>query len=220
MIKLFYKEMNAIWFHVNNYSSSHVYMLLKNSIKSDAKLLDYVTRHHINDAMQLCKSNSVAGNKLQQVEIVSTPYINLKKSGDMDHGQVSFKSTRFLNYFTCYARDNSVLNRLEKTKLVLDTDLDIPGIVLDLAKQKDKDAEEYVTITNDMPQEDKVMPNLEEFLRRCKKSKDGEKIESYSKKYAKRLKLMETLKKKIKKANKSPKNRVIGGVDYGDFEYE
>ena len=138
----------------------------------------------------------------------------------MDHGQVSFKSTRFLNYFTCYARDNSVLNRLEKTKLVLDTDLDIPGIVLDLAKQKDKDAEEYVTITNDMPQEDKVMPNLEEFLRRCKKSKDGEKIESYSKKYAKRLKLMETLKKKIKKANKSPKNRVIGGVDYGDFEYE
>lgn len=220
MIKLFYKEMNAVWFHVNNYSSSHVYMLLKDSIKSDVKLLDYVTQHHINDAMQLCKSNSVAGNKLQQVEIVSTPFINLKKSGDMDPGQVSFKSTRFLNYFTCYARDNSVLNRLEKTKLILDTDLDIPEKILDLAEQNDKDAEEYVTITKDMPQEDKVLPNLEEFLRRCKKSKEGKRIESYTKSYAKRLKLMERLRKKVKKASKPPKSKVIGGVDYGDFEYE
>lgn len=220
MIKLFYKEMNAVWFHVNNYSSSHVYMLLKDSIKSDVKLLDYVTQHHINDAMQLCKSNSVAGNKLQQVEIVLTPFINLKKSGDMDPGQVSFKSTRFLNYFTCYARDNSVLNRLEKTKLVLDTDLDIPEKILDLVEQNDKDAEEYVTITKDMPQEDKILPNLEEFLRRCKKSKDGERIESYKKSYAKRLKLMERLRKKVKKASKPPKSKVIGGVDYGDFEYE
>ncbi|OEJ88800.1 Protein JLP2 [Hanseniaspora uvarum] len=219
MIKLFYKEMNAVWFHVNNYSSSHVYMLLKSPIKSDVKLSDLVSHQHINDAMQLCKSNSVAGNKLQQVEIVSTPFTNLKKSGDMDPGQVSFKSTRFLSYFTCYARDNTVLNRLEKSKLVLDADLTSTEDIMNLADSMDKDAIDYVEISANISAEDKVLPNLEEFLRKCKKSKDGQRIEMYVKTHSLRLKLMERLRRKLKKVNKSGKNKIIGGIDYSDFSY-
>lgn len=219
MIKLFYKEMNAVWFHVNNYSSSHVYMLLKSPIKSDVKLLEYVSQHHINDAMQLCKSNSVAGNKLQAVEIVSTPFINLRKSGDMDAGQVSFKSTRFLNYFTCYARDNTVLNRLEKTKVIIDKDLvgseDLKGLV----EAEESEALEYMKIIESMKSDDIILPTLEEFLRRCKKSKDGQRIEAYVDTYSQKLKLVEKLRKKLKKAGKTGKTKVIGGIDYGDFEY-
>lgn len=219
MIKLFYKEMNAVWFHVNNYSSSHVYMLLKSPIKSDVKLLDFVSLHHINDAMQLCKSNSVAGNKLQSVEIVSTPFINLRKSGDMDAGQVSFKSTRFLNYFTCYARDNTVLNRLEKTKVILDKDLVDSDDIKRLAEAGDSEALEYVEIIESMKSDDVILPTLEEFLRRCKKNKDGQRIEAYVDTYSRKLKLAEKLRKKIKKAGKTRKGKVIGGIDYGSFEY-
>ncbi|KAL6930387.1 uncharacterized protein HGUI_01576 [Hanseniaspora guilliermondii] len=219
MVKLFYKEMNAVWFHVNNYSSSHVYMLLKSPIKSDVKLLDFVSQHHINDAMQLCKSNSVAGNKLQMVEIVSTPFINLRKSGDMDPGQVSFKSTRFLSYFTCYARDNTVLSRLEKTKIILEKDIVDSEDFKRLVEVEDMEALEYMNIITSMKTDDVIAPSLEEFLRRCKKSKDGQRIETYVNIYLERLKLVEKLRKKIKKLGKSGKAKVIGGIDYGDFEY-
>ncbi|KAL6926156.1 hypothetical protein ACO0SA_001698 [Hanseniaspora valbyensis] len=228
MIKYFYKEMNSVWFHVDNYSSSHVYVKLDEPIKSDINILDHISQKHLTDAMQLCKANSIAGNKLQKVEIIVTPFINLKKSGDMEPGQVSFKSTKFVKNYTCFARDNTIINRLEKTKIVLD---DEPVISEDFVN-------EYLDISNkseiiekvlNAENEQKVIPNLEEFLRRCKKSKNGNYMTDFVITNKDRLILIESLRKKLKKVKKNgpstsnknaKKGKIIDGIDYGDFSYE
>merc|ERR1712194_728097 len=44
---------------------------------------------------QLTKANSIEGCKASQVDIVYTPYLNLKKSERMDTGSVGFKDESF-----------------------------------------------------------------------------------------------------------------------------
>jgi hypothetical protein len=49
------------------------------------------------------KANSIEGNKIGNVEIVYTPASNLKKSGDMDTGQVGFhKSKAVISIFNLF----------------------------------------------------------------------------------------------------------------------
>ncbi|SCU96870.1 LAME_0F17722g1_1 [Lachancea meyersii CBS 8951] len=113
LIKHGYKELNYVWFHADKYSSGHVYLKLKD----DEKDLADVPRDVVSDCLQLCKANSIQGNKLSQCTMLVTPWINLRKNGDMKPGEVAFKSMRKIQKFQCYARDNKVLNRLEKTRV-------------------------------------------------------------------------------------------------------
>lgn len=113
LIKYGYRELNYIWFHADKYSSGHVYLKLLSTEKS----LDDVPPDVINDCLQLCKSESIQGNKLPQCTIICTPWHNLRKNKYMKPGEVSFKSTRMIKKLECYARDNKVLNRLQKTRL-------------------------------------------------------------------------------------------------------
>jgi hypothetical protein len=46
----------------------------------------------LEDCVQLVKANSIQGSKQPTVNIVYTPWSNLKKTGDMDIGQVGFVS--------------------------------------------------------------------------------------------------------------------------------
>ncbi|CCK70478.1 Jlp2p KNAG_0E02170 [Huiozyma naganishii CBS 8797] len=116
LIKYFYRELNHIWFHVDKYSSGHVYLKLQN----DKQTLGDVPRAVVSDCLQLCKSESIQGNKLDQCTIVITPWTNLRKSGYMKPGEVSFKATSRCKKMVCHARDNKVLNRLAKTRVALD----------------------------------------------------------------------------------------------------
>lgn len=222
LIKYFFKEMNCVWFHVQNYSSSHVYVTLDVSIKSDANILDYISPQHLTDAAQLCKANSIAGNKLQKVEIVSTPYINLKKSGDMDPGQVSFKSTRFVKSYTCFARDNQIINRLEKTKVVLDNEPSVDeAFVIENVEGFDQDG--AINKIFNVENSDKVLPNVEEFLRKLKKGKQGSSLVDFVQNHKERLILVEILRKKLKKQPKvqlqnKKKINIVDGIDYSDFQ--
>ncbi|SCU92543.1 LAFA_0F11298g1_1 [Lachancea sp. 'fantastica'] len=113
LIKHGFKELNYMWFHADKYSSGHVYLKLKD----DEKQLADVPKDVIEDCLQLCKANSIQGNKLSQCTLIATPWINLRKNGTMKPGEVAFKSLRKIQKLQCYARDNKALNKLDKTRL-------------------------------------------------------------------------------------------------------
>lgn len=71
----------------------------------------------LDDCAQLVKANSIKGNKMNNVRIVYTLWDNLKKTGDMDVGQVGFKDNKQVFTITVEKRINEIVNRLEKTKI-------------------------------------------------------------------------------------------------------
>jgi len=74
-----------IWFHVDKFSSAHVYLRLK-----EGETIERISPEVLEDCCQLVKANSIEGNKVNNVTIVYTAWSNLKKTGDMDVGQVGF----------------------------------------------------------------------------------------------------------------------------------
>lgn len=68
------------------------------------------------DCCQLVKANSIEGNKKNNISIIYTPAANLKKTGDMAIGQVSFHKDKLVRRFHVAERQNEVVNRMNKTK--------------------------------------------------------------------------------------------------------
>lgn len=69
------------------------------------------------------KHNSIEGNKLNNVGIVYTYWKNLKKTGDMDVGQVGFHNRKDVRRTIVEKRLNPIINRLNKTKVEAHPDL-------------------------------------------------------------------------------------------------
>ncbi|THU87394.1 hypothetical protein K435DRAFT_919849 [Dendrothele bispora CBS 962.96] len=72
----------------------------------------------LTDLTQLVKANSIEGNKKDNLY---TPVANLKKTGDMTVGQVSFHTDKKVNNFEIPPAhiakwENAIVNRLNKTK--------------------------------------------------------------------------------------------------------
>mmetsp|Transcript_2975 Transcript_2975/g.5239 ORF Transcript_2975/g.5239 Transcript_2975/m.5239 type:complete len:208 (-) Transcript_2975:554-1177(-) len=101
-----------VWFHVDKLSSAHVYLRLREN-----ETLDDVSDDVIEDLAQLTKYNSIEGNKRNHIAIVYTMASNLKKTGDMEVGQVSFKNTKEVKHYKVDYKKNDVVNRLNKTKV-------------------------------------------------------------------------------------------------------
>ncbi|KAG8849197.1 hypothetical protein FRB96_000904 [Tulasnella sp. 330] len=116
-----------IWFHVDKLSSAHVYLRLTPSIDSWEKIPQTL----LVDCAQLVKANSIEGNKKDNLTVIYTPWDNLKKTGDMAVGQVSFHndkkyskelhSTKVKRIHVAQ-RENAIVNRLNKTKVERDPD--------------------------------------------------------------------------------------------------
>ncbi|RKP22794.1 hypothetical protein SYNPS1DRAFT_19577 [Syncephalis pseudoplumigaleata] len=98
-------------FHVDKLSSAHVYVRLPEGFQWDQLPEELLT-----DCAQLVKANSIEGNKLNNVRIVYTPWSNLKKTGDMAVGQVSFHNPKLVRRVMVEKRANEIVNRLNKTK--------------------------------------------------------------------------------------------------------
>ncbi|KAF4346883.1 hypothetical protein G4B88_005261 [Cannabis sativa] len=69
-----------IWFHVDKMSSAHVYVRLHNG-----QTIDDISEGLLEDCAQLVKVNSIqdkilACNKVNNIEVVYTPWSNLKKT--------------------------------------------------------------------------------------------------------------------------------------------
>ncbi|KAI0042598.1 DUF814-domain-containing protein [Auriscalpium vulgare] len=113
-----------VWFHVDKLSSAHVYLRMPPSMTWDA-----IPEALLLDCAQLVKANSIEGNKRDNLTIIYTPGENLKKTGDMAVGQVSFHSdkrvgpsARFWLDIHVKTRENPIINRLNKTKVVREVD--------------------------------------------------------------------------------------------------
>jgi hypothetical protein len=109
---------NDVWFHVDKLSSAHVYLRLK-----DGETIDTIPDGVLEDCAQLVKHNSIEGNKTGNVSVVYTMWSNLKKTGDMAVGQVSFHDPRKVKRVIVEKRKNDIVNRINKTKEEFDADL-------------------------------------------------------------------------------------------------
>ncbi|XP_026849184.1 coiled-coil domain-containing protein 25 [Drosophila persimilis] len=100
-----------VWFHVNNLSSAHVYLRLK-----PGQTIDDIPSDVLVDAAQLCKANSIQGNKVNNLEVVYTMWENLKKTPDMEPGQVAYVNEGAVRKIRLEKRVNEIVNRLNRTK--------------------------------------------------------------------------------------------------------
>lgn len=100
-----------VWFHVDKVSSAHVYLRL-----NPGQTIDDIPMSVIEDAAQLCKANSIQGNKMNNVDVVYTLWANLRKTAGMDVGQVGFHNDKEVRKIRLEKRVNEIINRLNKTK--------------------------------------------------------------------------------------------------------
>ncbi|KAG7316405.1 hypothetical protein KOW79_019946 [Hemibagrus wyckioides] len=100
-----------IWFHVDKLSSAHVYLRLPKG-----KTIDDIPKEVLIDCAQLVKNNSIQGCKMNNINVVYTPWGNLKKTGDMDVGQIGFHRQKEVRTVAVEKKINEIINRLEKTK--------------------------------------------------------------------------------------------------------
>lgn len=100
-----------VWFHVDKYSSAHVYLRLRHG-----QTIDDIPSTVLEDAAQLVKANSIEGNRMNDVDVVYTMWSNLKKMPSMEVGQVGFYRDKDVRKIHVAKRINTIVNRLEKTK--------------------------------------------------------------------------------------------------------
>nr|XP_012152115.1 PREDICTED: ubiquitin-associated domain-containing protein 1-like isoform X3 [Megachile rotundata] len=102
-----------VWFHVDKYSSAHVYLRL-----NFGQTIDDIPSAVLEDAAQLVKANSIEGNKMNDIDVVYTMWSNLKKTQGMDVGQVGFHKDKEVRKIHVAKRISTIVNRLNKTKKV------------------------------------------------------------------------------------------------------
>lgn len=102
---------NDVWFHVDKLSSAHVYLRL-----NDGETIDTIPEGVLEDCVQLVKHNSIEGHKMNNLAVVYTYWSNLKKTGGMDVGQVSFFKPGNVKRTMVEKRANDIVNRLNRTK--------------------------------------------------------------------------------------------------------
>ncbi|XP_044146984.1 coiled-coil domain-containing protein 25 [Bufo gargarizans] len=106
-----YGWLEDIWFHVDKLSSAHVYLRLQKG-----QTIDDIPKDVLTDCAQLVKANSIQGCKMNNINVVYTPWANLRKTGDMDVGQIGFHRQKDVKSINVEKKANEILNRLEKTK--------------------------------------------------------------------------------------------------------
>merc|ERR1712232_260962 len=93
-----------IWFHVDNFSSAHVYLRLPENIT-----IDNIPENILEDCCQIVKHNSIQGKKEAKINIVYTPWENLLKQQSMAVGQVGFKKQKQVKKITINMKNILIL---------------------------------------------------------------------------------------------------------------
>jgi thiamine pyrophosphate-dependent acetolactate synthase large subunit-like protein len=78
--------------------------------------IEDIPKEVLMDCAHLVKANSIQGCKMNNVNVVYTPWSNLKKTADMDVGQIGFHRQKDVKIVTVEKNVNEILNRLQKTK--------------------------------------------------------------------------------------------------------
>ncbi|XP_031959181.1 coiled-coil domain-containing protein 25 isoform X2 [Corvus moneduloides] len=101
-----------VWFHVDKLSSAHVYLRLHKG-----QTMDDIPKEVLSDCAHLVKANSIQGCKLSSVTVVYTPWSNLRKTPDMDVGQIGFHRQKDVRSLTVERKASEQLRRLERTRV-------------------------------------------------------------------------------------------------------
>ncbi|KAJ7534900.1 hypothetical protein O6H91_12G009300 [Diphasiastrum complanatum] len=125
-----------IWFHVDKLSSAHVYLRLKKG-----QTIDSITSELLEDCAQLVKANSIQGNKLNNIDVVYTPWSNLNKTPIMDVGVVGFRNPRLVRTTRIEKRINEIVNKLNRTKVERTPDLKAEREVYNAAERAERKAQ-------------------------------------------------------------------------------
>uniref|UniRef100_A0A1A9V6F2 Coiled-coil domain-containing protein 25 n=1 Tax=Glossina austeni TaxID=7395 RepID=A0A1A9V6F2_GLOAU len=125
-----------VWFHVDNLSSAHVYLRLEKG-----QTIDNIPTSVLNDAAQLVKANSIQGNKLNNIDINYTMWQNLKKTADMEPGQVAYHNEKAVKKMRVEKRSNDIVKRLGRTKTEDHPDLRIQREQRDALEREEQKAE-------------------------------------------------------------------------------
>nr|XP_014698796.2 coiled-coil domain-containing protein 25 isoform X5 [Equus asinus] len=125
-----------IWFHVDRLSSAHVYLRLHKG-----ETIEDIPKEVLMDCAHLVKANSIQGCKMNNVNVVYTPWSNLKKTADMDVGQIGFHRQKDVKIVTVEKKVNEILNRLEKTKMERFPDLAAEKECRDREERNEKKAQ-------------------------------------------------------------------------------
>lgn len=107
-----------VWFHVDDFSSPHVYTRpLLPLISGAGSVIDQLPQDVIEDCCQIVKGGSIEGNKQDKVRIVYTPWSNLHKDHhSMDVGTIGFKNTKLVKRVPGVTKNPQLLKQLEKSK--------------------------------------------------------------------------------------------------------
>ena len=112
----------------------------------DNETWDAIPEELLTDCAQLTKANSIEGNKKDNITVIYTPWSNLKKDGSMATGQVGFKDNKKVKRVYVSARENAIVNRLNKTKVEKHPDL----------RQEKEDRERELRKIDRIAQQEKV----------------------------------------------------------------
>ncbi|KAI3454060.1 hypothetical protein Pfo_010723 [Paulownia fortunei] len=149
-------EMFFCRFHVDKMSSAHVYVRLHKG-----QTIDDISEGVLEDCAQLVKANSIQGkcfshvlfiyfllecstfieffgNKVNNVDVVYTPWQNLKKTASMDVGQVGFHNSKMVRTVRVEKRINEIVNRLNRTKVERKPDLKAEQEAVNAAERADR----------------------------------------------------------------------------------
>uniref|UniRef100_A0A1A7WEA9 Coiled-coil domain-containing protein 25 n=1 Tax=Iconisemion striatum TaxID=60296 RepID=A0A1A7WEA9_9TELE len=176
-----------IWFHVDKLSSAHVYLRMPKG-----KTIDDIPPEVLIDCAQLVKNNSIQGCKMNNINVVYTPWSNLKKTGDMDVGQIGFFRQKEVKIVAVEKKVNEIVNRLEKTKEERFPDLAAEKEGRDQEERNEKKAqlqERFPDLAaekegRDQEERNEKKAQLQEQKRRekeeQKKKKETDELKSYS----------------------------------------
>lgn len=149
-----------VWFHVDKVSSAHVYLRLQKN-----QTLDDIPTSVLEDCAQLVKANSIQGNKMNNIDVVYTMWNNLKKTANMEVGQVGFHNQKEVRVIQVAKRINEVVNRLNKTRSEIEH--------VDLRAQREerdrKERENEKRIAHELKEKEKKEQKLKQELaeQRC-----------------------------------------------------
>ncbi|KAL6216457.1 hypothetical protein ACLB2K_009680 [Fragaria x ananassa] len=133
-----------IWFHVDKMSSAHVYVRLHKG-----QTIDDISE----------------GNKVNNIDVVYTPWSNLKKTASMDVGQVGFYSSKMVRTVRVEKRINEIVNRLNRTKVERKPDLKVTTTMASLneetAKKVLRQVEFYFSDSN-LPRDEFLKKSISE----------------------------------------------------------
>lgn len=138
-----------VWFHVDDLSSAHVYLRLK-----EGQTINDIPKGLLEDACQLVKANSIQGCKLAEVKVIYTMWSNLKKLPGMKPGEVSFINPSIVKK-VIVKKEKTIVNRLNKTEKSIVMDYENDKEEYRLREVEKKKAERKIQLENKKEEERK-----------------------------------------------------------------